>query len=81
MVGIEYTARTLMVGGILLLVLVFFFDAITTQLFNKLENSIAFPFGDATKTFFQLLSFVFAALLLLAGFQLTRRQPDQRQLA
>ncbi len=81
MVGIEDTARTLMVGGILLLVLVFFFDAITTQLFNKLENAEAFPFGDATKTFFQLLSFVFAALILLAGFQLTRRGPDQRQLA
>lgn len=79
--GIEDTARVLMVGAIGLLVLVFFLDAISTDLFGKLENSIAFPFGAATKTMFQLISFVFAALLLLAGFQLTRRQPEERQLA
>ncbi len=79
--GIEDTARMLMVGGIMLLVLVFFFDAITPQLFNKLENSIAFPFGSATKTFFQLITFVFTALLLLVGFRLTKSQPDQRQIA
>lgn len=79
--GIEDTTRALMVGGISLLVLVFFFDAITPALFNKLENTIAFPFGSATKTLIQLVTFVFAALLLLAGFQLTRKQPEQRQLA
>ncbi len=79
--GIEDTGRTLMVGGIMLLVLVVFLDAITPTLFNLLENTIAFPFGSATKTFIQLISFVFAALVLLAGFQLTRRQPEQRQIA
>ncbi len=79
--GIEETTRVLMVGAISLMVLVFFLDAITTDLFNKLENSEAFPFGAATKTMFQLISFVFAALLLLAGFQLTRRQREEPQLA
>ncbi len=75
--GIEDAGRTLMAGSILLLVLVFFLDAITTPLFQKLENSIAFPFGVPAKTLFQLVSFVFAALLLLAAFQLTKTSQSQ----
>lgn len=79
--GIEDTARMLMVGGIMLLVLVFFFDAITPELFNKLQNSETFAFGSATITFFQLITFVFTALLLLVGFRLTKSRPDERQIA
>ncbi len=80
--GIEDSARIIMVGALALLVMVFFLDAITPTLFNKLENSIAFPFGETTKTLVQLLSFVFAALLLLAAFKVTRPgEPQQRSLA